>query len=221
MGDRVSTLAGVRPEELPVAPRAPASAARGGPFVPADGLTLETVRGLVQSLDDAADERTDLFTWIEARLLERKLQSLTVPSTMPVDVPVGSGFGFRADPFTGRTALHTGLDFPADPGTPVVAAAGGVVVTSEWHPAYGNLLEIDHGRGLLTRYAHNSKVLVKIGDVIRRGQPIAAVGNTGRSTGPHLHFEVLLEGAPQDPEKFLARAAQAHEFARRPGVVAR
>jgi murein DD-endopeptidase MepM/ murein hydrolase activator NlpD len=218
MGDRVSSLVGVKAEELPATPRAPSSAARGGPFVPAESVSLEQLAGLLQSVDEATDRRGDLFTLIEARLLERRLVSLTVPSTRPVDVPIGSGFGFRADPISGRNALHTGLDFPADPGTAVVAAAGGVVVTVEWHAAYGHLVELDHGQGLLTRYAHNSKTLVKPGDVVKRGQPIAAVGNTGRSTGPHLHFEVLLDGAPQDPEKFLGRVAVATEFARRPGA---
>jgi len=95
-------------------------------------------------------------------MLESRLKALMVP-TVAVDVPVGSGFGFRPDPFSGRAALHTGLDFPAEVGVPVHAAAGGVVVLSDFHPEYGNLVEIDHGNGLVTRYAHNSKVLVKAG----------------------------------------------------------
>ena len=218
MGDRVSTLAGVKPDELPAAPRAAASAAKGGPYVPAESVSLEQLAGMLASIDEASDRRSDLFMLIESRLLERRLAALMVPSTKPVEVAIGSGFGFRSDPITGRNALHTGLDFPAEPGTPVVAAAGGVVVTADWHVAYGQVVELDHGQGLLTRYAHNSKVLVKPGDVVKRGQPIAAVGNTGRSTGPHLHFEVLLDGAPQDPEKFLGRVPAATEFARRPGA---
>ena len=127
----------------------------------------------------------------------------------PTEPPVanahkGSAFGWRIDPFTGHSALHTGLDFQAEPGTPIVAAAGGVVVTQEMHPAYGNMIEIDHGNNLVTRYAHTSRVFVKQGDVVKRGQKIAAVGTTGRSTGPHLHFEVLVQGMPQDPSKVLA-----------------
>ncbi|MEO7641878.1 MAG: M23 family metallopeptidase, partial [Ramlibacter sp.] len=114
------------------------------------------------------------------------------------------------DPFTGRSALHTGLDFQAGTGTPILAAAGGVVVTQEWHPEYGNLVEVDHGNDLITRYAHASKVLVKKGDLIRRGQKIAEVGTTGRSTGPHLHFEVLVQGVPQDPQKFLSAGNNLH-----------
>lgn len=132
-----------------------------------------------------------------------------------MDGPVGSGFGVRADPFTGRAALHSGLDFPADNGTPIVAAAGGMVASTEWHPQYGQLLEIDHGRGLVTRYAHLSKLHVRQGDLVKRGQRVAEVGSTGRSTGAHLHFEVLVDGAPQDPARFLAR--QAGPVARAPG----
>lgn len=158
----------------------------------------------VTHLDLQSEQRTDSFTFIESRLLERRLQALMVPSSPPVSGPIGSGFGFRADPFTGRSALHTGLDFPADTGTPITAAAGGVVINVGPHPAYGQMVELDHGNGLMTRYAHASKVLVKQGDLVRRGQPIAAVGTTGRSTGPHLHFEVLVEGVPQNPVKFLS-----------------
>jgi murein DD-endopeptidase MepM/ murein hydrolase activator NlpD len=130
-----------------------------------------------------------------------------VPSTAPVEGPVGSGFGFRADPFTGRPALHAGLDYPAEAGTPIAAAAGGVVLLAETHAAYGQMVEVDHGNGLVTRYAHASKLLVRPGDLVKRGQAIAQVGSTGRSTGAHLHFEVLVEGVPQNPAKFLAQAA--------------
>ncbi len=208
MSERVSGLAGVKPDELrqllKPAPAASSSGAQGGPYVPPQAITLEQLDGLIDSLDLATDQRTDLFTMIESRLLESRLKALMVPNSAPVRGPVGSGFGFRADPFSGRTALHTGLDFPVDTGTPVLAAAGGMVLLTEPHPAYGKLVEVDHGNGLVTRYAHNSKLLVKAGDIVRRGQPIAEVGTTGRSTGPHLHFEVLVEGVPQDPAKFLA-----------------
>ena len=222
MGSRVSGMVGVKPEELQqlVKPASP-SDGRGGPYVPAAGLTLEQLNGIVDNLDIETDQRTDLFTMIESRLLEKRLQSLMVPNSKPVDGPVGSGFGFRSDPFTGRAALHTGLDFPADVGTPVAAAAGGVVIYSERHPAYGNLIELDHGNGLVTRYAHNSKVMVKVGDIIKRGQVIAEVGTTGRSTGPHLHFEVLVDGVPQDPAKFLAAGDAAIAAAARPTRVRR
>lgn len=219
MGERVSTAVGVKPEELKSLTKTAALVGgQGGPFVPYVGTTpgsmagsasgagpsLDQLNGLVAALDIEADQRTDLFTLLESRLLESRLQALMIPNSKPVDVEVGSGFGFRTDPFTGRAALHTGLDFPTEVGTPVHAAAGGVVRAAQWHPEYGNMVELDHGNGLVTRYAHSSKVLVHVGDLIRRGQVISLVGTTGRSTGPHLHFEVLVDGVQQDPAKFLA-----------------
>ena len=157
-----------------------------------------------EALSEAAGEQSDVLTLTESRLLESRLKTLMIPSSRPIDVAVGSGFGFRADPFTGRGALHTGLDFPSPVGTEIHAAAGGVVRTAEMHPEYGLMLEIDHGNGLMTRYGHTSKILVKVGDLVKRGQVVADVGTTGRSTGPHLHFEVLVDGIPQDPQRFLA-----------------
>jgi murein DD-endopeptidase MepM/ murein hydrolase activator NlpD len=201
MGDRVSGMAGLKPDDLKGLQRAGAS---GGPFVPMAQPTLDQLTGALKALDEVAAQQSDLLTLTESRLLESRLKSLMIPSSRPVDVPIGSGFGFRSDPFTGRGALHTGLDFPADVGTPIHAAAGGVVRTAEMHPEYGLMLEIDHGNGLMTRYGHTSKILVKPGDLIKRGQVVANIGTTGRSTGPHLHFEVLVDGIPQDPQKFLA-----------------
>jgi len=201
MGDRVSGMAGLKPEDLKGLARTPGS---GGPFVPSARPTLDELTGALHSLSDAADDQGDLLTFAESRLLESRLKALMIPSIRPIDVAVGSGFGFRPDPFTGRAALHTGLDFPSDTGTPIHAAAGGVVRTAAWHPEYGQMLEIDHGNGLVTRYGHTSKILVKVGDLVQRGQVVANVGTTGRSTGPHLHFEVLVDGVQQDPQKFLA-----------------
>lgn len=215
VGERVSSLAGLKPEELralqsaaspassPAAGK-PLDGGKGGPYVPIASPSLEQLNQIVSALDEQADQGSDLFTLAESRLMESRLHSLMVPSSAPVEGPVGSGFGFRSDPFTGHTALHTGLDFPAEVGTPIMAAAGGVVIAAEVHPQYGQMVELDHGNGLVTRYAHASRLLVKQGDIIKRGQRIALVGTTGRSTGPHLHFEVLVEGVPQNPAKFLA-----------------
>lgn len=201
-GDRVSSLAGLKPEDVKPLQRT-AGGGSGGPFVPLDHPSLDQLHRAMGDLDVLADQQLDLFTLIESRLFESRLQALMVPNSVPVNGPVGSGFGFRADPFSGRAALHTGLDFPADVGTPIQAAAGGVVVSTDYHPQYGHLLEIDHGNGLVTRYAHTSKILVNSGDLVKRGQVVAQVGSTGRSTGPHLHFEVLVQGVPQDPARFL------------------
>lgn len=203
VGERVARLAGLKPDELKGV-EAAASAAAGGPYLPLDATTKDGLGTALAALQQQAERSGDLYTLAEARLTEKRLATLLVPSIAPVAGPVGSGFGFRPDPITGRTALHTGLDFPAEPGTPIHAAAGGVVVAAERDAAYGLAVQVDHGNGLVTRYAHTSKVLVQVGDLVRRGQPIAEVGNTGRSTGAHLHFEVLLDGAPQNPARFLA-----------------
>lgn len=218
---RVSGLAGLKPEDLaplqPAGSSEPAAAGargaparpgpppgQGGPYLPLQNATLEDLHRAVGVLDDQSGRHADVFTLIESRFFEERLRQLMVPSMAPVAVAAGSGFGFRADPFTGRAALHTGLDFPAEPGTPIRAAAGGVVLDVSVHPEYGQTLELDHGNSLSTLYAHLRRSLVKPGDIVRRGQVIAEVGNSGRSTGPHLHFEVLLQGVPQNPARFLA-----------------
>jgi murein DD-endopeptidase MepM/ murein hydrolase activator NlpD len=198
LGERVSGLAGISPAEIKVAP------GRGGALVGGRDLTIEELDATLNALDIAASEHADIMTVIESRLFEQKVKKMMVPTQQPVlDANLGSTFGWRIDPITGRSALHTGLDFPAPIGTPIYAAAGGVVVTNEYHPQYGNMLEVDHGNDLVTRYAHASRILVKKGDLVKRGQRIADVGNTGRSTGAHLHFEVWVQGVPQDPQKFL------------------
>ncbi len=198
LGERVSGLAGVNPNELKTPP------GRGGALVEGRSLSMEEMQATLADLDRIADQRADLMTMMESKLFEQKIRSMMVPTQQPVATGIlGSAFGWRIDPFTGGSALHTGLDFQADSGAPILAAAGGVVVTQEVHSAYGNMVEIDHGNDLVTRYAHASKVFVQKGDLIRRGQKIAEVGTTGRSTGPHLHFEVLVQGVPQDPQKFL------------------
>jgi murein DD-endopeptidase MepM/ murein hydrolase activator NlpD len=212
MGERVSGLAGVKPDELKLLQRSGAGG-RGGPYVPPPvagaGLSMSQLTDLVVRLDAAAEQDTDLFTLFESRLLESRLQVLMIPSTAPLEGPVGSGFGFRNDPFTGQPALHMGLDFPAETGAAIHAAAAGLVVVREWHPAYGQVLEIDHGNGLTTRYAHASSIDVAQGALVKRGQVVARVGTSGRSTGPHLHFEVLVDGVPQDPARFLAGSTSA------------
>ncbi len=198
LGERVSGLAGMNPAEIKVKP------GQGGRLVLGRALSLIELRETLHELDEVAGQSADLLTVLESRLFEQKIKKMMVPTQSPVlNANLGSVFGWRIDPITGRSALHTGLDFPATPGTAITAAAGGVVVTQEYQPEYGNIVEIDHGNELISRYAHSSKVAVKRGDLVKRGQKIAEVGNTGRSTGPHLHFEVLVQGIPQDPQKFL------------------
>lgn len=199
LGERVSGLAGVNPGDIKASP------GRGGMLISGPSLSLEDLQATLSDLERAGSQRSDLLTLMESRLFDQKVRKSLVPTQQPVaGVSLGSAFGWRIDPITGRSALHTGLDFSADAGTPIMAAAGGVVVAQEYHFAYGNMIEIDHGNDLLSRYAHASRVFVKKGDLIKRGQKIAEVGNTGRSTGSHLHFEVLVQGVYQDPQKFLA-----------------
>ncbi|MDP1865979.1 MAG: peptidoglycan DD-metalloendopeptidase family protein [Bradyrhizobium sp.] len=167
----------------------------GGPFVP------------VKLPPDAGTFERQLHRINVTRIhVERLNRTLAlVPYRKPVigAVEFSSGFGIRSDPFLGRPAMHTGLDFRAATGDPVRATANGKVVTSGWQGGYGRMIEIDHGNGLSTRYGHLSEIHVKIGDLIKLGQVIGAVGSTGRSTGPHLHYETRIDGDPVDPQKFL------------------
>ena len=172
-------------------PRAP----MGGPFVP---VKLQPNAG--------AFERQLYQINITRAQVERLNRTLAlVPYRKPVigEVEFTSGFGVRSDPFLGRPAMHTGLDFRAAMGDPVRATANGKVVSAGWSGGYGRMVEIDHGNGLSTRYGHLSEIDVKVGDPIKIGQVIGEVGSTGRSTGPHLHYETRIDGEAVDPQKFL------------------
>lgn len=204
LSERVSGLAGIA---VPATTGATAGKppGQGGVLVASRPLSMDDLQRTLDELEDISGQRADLMTVLESRLLDQHLSKHMIPTQEPVPGNViGSGFGWRIDPLTGRSALHTGLDFPSPTGTDILAAAGGVVVAQEFHPAYGNMVEIDHGNQVISRYAHASQVFVKRGDLLRRGQKIALVGTTGRSTGPHLHFEVWVQGVLQDPRKFLA-----------------
>lgn len=203
LGERVSTLAGV-----PMPDRKLQKGAGGVLAMPRD-LDLTELGGILDTVEGGAKVNVDWLTVVESRLLEQKIKKMMIPTQQPVALAIlGSSFGWRIDPITGQSALHTGLDFPAPIGTPMQAAAGGVVVTQEFHSQYGNMVEIDHGNDLISRYAHASKVFVKKGDLVKRGQRIAEVGTSGRSTGSHLHFEVLVNGVPQDPQRFLSAGSR-------------
>jgi murein DD-endopeptidase MepM/ murein hydrolase activator NlpD len=164
---------------------------RGGPFVPADGLHFV--------------ERAALLGRDLAELAALRRTAAALPLGMPVRASaVSSGFGYRDDPFLGRRALHAGLDFVAATGTEVRATAPGVVVSAGWSGGYGKMIEIRHANGVSTRYGHLSAVLVQRGENIGAGTAIGRVGSTGRSTGPHLHYETRRDGAPVDPAIYLA-----------------
>jgi murein DD-endopeptidase MepM/ murein hydrolase activator NlpD len=204
LGERVSGLAGINPADVKAKP------GTGGILLLDRSLSMEELQTALVRLDEITDSRAQTLTLMESNLFEKKMRSLLIPTQHPVaSANLGSHFGWRVDPVNGHSAFHSGLDFQADTGTPIVAAAGGMVVTQEYHSGYGNLVEIDHGKDVISRYAHASHVYVKKGDLVRRGQKIAEVGSTGRSTGPHLHFEVLVQGVAQDPLKFLNAGAEA------------
>jgi murein DD-endopeptidase MepM/ murein hydrolase activator NlpD len=198
LGERVASLAGVPAPELKRKPAA------GGALVMPEHMSVQTLGQALDALDQTSESHVDWFTVMESHLFDEKMRKYMLPTSQPVpNVELGSGFGWRIDPLTGLRAMHTGLDFSSDVGTPIFSAASGVVVNVENHPAYGTMVEVDHGNQLMTRYAHCSRVYVKKGDLVKRGQRLADVGITGRTTGAHLHFEVWLAGVAQDPQKFL------------------
>ncbi|GAA5161433.1 M23 family metallopeptidase [Viridibacterium curvum] len=152
--------------------------------------TLACLQSVLQAIEKTAETRT--------------LAYMSLPKQVPIpDVDLGSPFGNRVDPITGAVAFHPGLDFSAKYGTDIMSAGGGKVRFAGWHNELGNVIELDHGNGLISRYAHASRLLVKVGDVVAPGQKIAEVGSTGRSTGAHLHFEILHAGRYVDPLQYL------------------
>ena len=203
LGERLSSMAGIRPQEFRFT-ETPGMGGAQSSTMPPQNLTMTQFNEKVALLSRQMESRTDMLGLLEAQLFEQAVKKKAMPTIMPVASPYNaSSFGFRIDPFTGQQAMHEGIDFITDIGTPVVAAAGGVVQFAGFHPQYGNMIDIDHGNDLVTRYAHLSKVQVKEGDLLQRGRRIAESGTTGRSTGPHLHFEVRFRGAAQNPTKFL------------------
>ncbi|VCU69538.1 Murein DD-endopeptidase MepM [Pigmentiphaga humi] len=200
LGERVAGLAGVTP-----AFSAKGAPGRGGLLVDPHPMSPQDVSSELDRLESQLAERSDYLSVLDAQLTTLSVRKSMTPTVMPVAEGYnGSSFGWRIDPFTGTRSLHEGIDFTAPRGTPIVAAAGGVVLAAEYHAGYGYMVDIDHGNDLITRYAHSSKLLVKPGDLVKRGQRVALVGSTGRSTGSHLHFEVRLGGVAVNPNNFLA-----------------
>jgi murein DD-endopeptidase MepM/ murein hydrolase activator NlpD len=182
--------------------------AQGGPERLIDGVAVVApdlsllLDGLARQLQDRERQLAVLESLISTRNLSRQI----VPGGRPVAQGwISSYFGKRADPFTGRTAFHAGLDFAGKEGSEVVAVASGVVTWSKERFGYGRCVEINHGNGYVTRYAHNSSNLVAVGTTVQKGDPIARIGSSGRSTGPHLHFEVLKNGRPVNPMTFVGK----------------
>ena len=203
-GERLAKAAGIKPTEF----RFDEKPGQGGPAPAAEftrDITLPEFRQKLDEISRILDDRSDKMGVLDSVFMDDRLARKTIPTTLPVHLGYySSNYGYRIDPITGRSTFHTGVDIIATPGTPVMAAAGGVVSTVQFHPEYGNIVDVDHDNGLTSRYAHLLKSSVKVGDVVMKGQLIAQVGNTGRTTGPHLHFEVREKGVPLNPNKFLA-----------------
>jgi len=180
--------------------------AQGGAESGADGqpAQIPNLSAMVDDLGTQLASREQQLGVLENLILTRELNKQVYPEGRPVqDGWISSYFGSRADPFTGYTAVHKGLDFAGPEGTKVTTVAAGLVTFAGERSGFGQMVEINHGNGLATRYCHNEKVLVKQGDMVRKGQEVALMGSTGRSTGPHLHFEVLKNGTQVDPLRFI------------------
>jgi len=170
----------------------------------ASEITTDTLN--MVNLEQNLERLTVALKGLERRAGKISAEHMAFPGRLPVkNSRRGSGYGNRRDPFTFRMAFHSGIDFPAVKGTPIYASAGGVVVYSAQRKDYGHTIEINHGAGLVTRYAHASKLIAKKGQIVMPGQLIAEVGSTGRSTGAHLHFEILKDGRFVNPKTYLNR----------------
>lgn len=203
--DRLSKLAGekdtVRQNDVQAKPE---NANRGGPLVRNAPMSEVVLQKEIANLMAQIEFETEHLSDLEANLLQKSVLKDMLPNSSPVEAAFNSSsYGWRIDPFNGNKAFHEGLDFTATTGTPIYAAAGGIVSASEQTPDYGKIVKINHGSGLETRYAHASKLLVKAGQRVEKGQKIAEVGSTGRSTGAHLHYEIRLNGNPLDPRRYL------------------
>lgn len=202
LGERLVEMAGLSKDEFDFQAPPP----QGGPDSGSKGSAgIDALAEELASVLSELDDRKRKLTLLEQLIMERHLgEQLAAPSGWPVRAGyISSTFGFRKDPFRGRGAFHKGLDFAGVRGSPVLAVAEGVVTFSGRQSGYGNLVEIRHPDGKVTRYGHCDRLLVKEGASIDRGQTIATLGSTGRSTGPHVHFEVLIGGKQVNPIKYV------------------
>jgi len=207
LGERLTKMAGLDAGEFDFKDPPP----QGGPSDSRESDNLD-VRDFSHSLDKLAlqlEDREQQLSVIETLLMSRNLRQEVIPSGRPVKHGwLSSPYGKRTDPFNGKTEFHPGIDFAGKLGTKIMAVASGVVTWAGSRYGYGNMVEIDHGNGYSTRYGHAEKLLVKVGQTVKKGQPIALMGSTGRSTGPHVHFEVRIHGRTVNPARFLKTASK-------------
>lgn len=204
LGSRLTRMAGLDAREFNFS----ADAAMGGPEKAVSSSNPPELTASLEQLTREIERQQERLAALENLLLDRKLNAAVTPSGWPVEGGwISSGFGVRADPFNGHQSVHEGVDIASSMGSPVLAVGDGVVSHSGERAGYGLLVEVTHESGLITRYAHTSATLVKVGDRVKKGQSIALVGSSGRSTGPHLHFEVVRNGAPVNPMRYLQQAS--------------
>jgi murein DD-endopeptidase MepM/ murein hydrolase activator NlpD len=207
LGDRLTTMAKLDADEFDFSDRPP----QGGPSYSTGlaGAQTFNVQNFINSVNKLAvqlEERDQQLDFLETLLMSQNLEQEVVPQGRPVAKGwLSSYFGMRADPFTGKQEMHKGLDFAGKLGSKVVSVASGVVSWASDRYGYGQLVEVDHGHGLSTRYGHAQEIVVKVGDKVAKGDVLALMGSSGRSTGPHVHFEVLKSGKQVDPLLYVKR----------------
>jgi murein DD-endopeptidase MepM/ murein hydrolase activator NlpD len=204
LGKRLTEMADIDNREFDFG-RDPPS---GGPEGDGEGISAQIpdLSAMLNSLAQRVDLRDSQLAALENVILARELKEQIHPEGRPVTGGfISSYFGERQDPFSGHEAYHKGVDFAGTTGANVMSVAAGVVTWAGERTGYGNLIEINHGDGFVTRYAHNQRTLVTVGQTVKRGEPVALMGSTGRSTGPHVHFEVLRNGRQVDPLSFIGR----------------
>lgn len=205
LGSRLTRMAGLDAREFNFS----VEAAMGGPEKISAAANPPELMDSLERLTREIERQQERLSALENLLLDRKLNAAVTPSGWPVQGGwISSGFGVRADPFNGHQSQHDGVDIASSMGSPVHAVGDGVVSHSGDKAGYGMLVEVTHESGLITRYAHTSAVLVRVGDRIQKGQSIALVGTSGRSTGPHLHFEVVRNGTAVNPMRYLQQAGK-------------
>lgn len=208
LGERLVTMAELSPDEFNFSE----PPALGGPEEGLEEVHSYQMPSFADQIDELAeriDQRTGKLEVLEALLLDRNLQKDVYLAGRPVKKGwLSSPYGRRIDPFTGRRSWHKGIDFAAKEGTEIIAVGSGVVTWSGDRGGYGLMVEINHGNGYTTRYSHNKSNKVKVGDIVSKGQTIALLGSSGRSTGPHVHFEVLVSGRQVDPSSYIKRAGR-------------
>lgn len=204
LGRRLTEMANIDHREFDFESSPPA----GGPEVGSGGVgaQIPDLSAMLDELENKVELRDAQLAALESVILARELSEQILPDGRPVRAGfISSYFGDRQDPFTGHQAFHKGLDFASKAGSDVVAVAAGVVTFAGQRAGYGSLVEVSHGNGYVTRYGHNQKTLVQVGQTVTRGETLALMGSTGRSTGPHVHFEVLRNGRQVNPLSFIGR----------------